>query len=66
VTALFELSGDVLTPHADPGFLDPIAVMDVDRDGHLEAVTGDATKLETRGPKPLAFSYSFLSVFCPC
>ena len=66
VTMLFELSGDTLTPHADPGFLDPIALMDVDRDGHLEAVTGDATTLETRGPKPLAFDYSFVSVFCPC
>ncbi len=66
VTMLFELNGDILTPHADPGFLDPIALMDVDRDGHLEAVTGDATNLETRGPRPLAFRYSFLSVFCPC
>ncbi len=66
VTMLFELNGDRLTPHTDPGFLNPIALMDVDRDGHLEAVTDNATHLETRGSQPLAFRYSFPSIFCPC
>lgn len=63
---LFVLADDTLSPHPDPGFLDPLAVMDVDRDGHLEAVVDHGHTLETRGPGDLARGFRFPDYNCPC
>lgn len=63
---LFELSGDRLTLRPEAGFLDPVALIDADRDGHLEAVTAGGRSLVTRGSDALRFEYSFPAVFCPC
>ncbi|MBL9106938.1 MAG: hypothetical protein JNL82_38915 [Myxococcales bacterium] len=69
----------VLSPAADPqpghawdilegeGFWRPEAVMDLDRDGRLEAVTAGGTHLETMGSDPaLAQSYEIPWYGCPC
>lgn len=63
---IFELVGEELKLHAARGFIDPLALMDIDRDGKLEAITRDGLKLETRGDRSLKRSYAFPATFCPC
>jgi hypothetical protein len=58
--------GEALKLHAARGFIDPLALMDIDRDGKLEAITRDGLKLETRGDRSLKRSYAFPATFCPC
>lgn len=55
-----------LVPLDDPGFIDPVAVMDLERDGHLEAVTAEGVQLESRSPAGTARSYEFPYHGCPC
>lgn len=64
--AIFELVGDELVLHSDDGFMDPSALMDIDRDGKLEAVSHNGEALWTRGDGSLARDYSFPATFCPC
>jgi hypothetical protein len=67
VALLFEVVGDALVVQDDPGFVGPLALMDLDRDGHLEAVTAGGTRLETRGPHAgLARDYEVPWIGCPC
>lgn len=63
---LLEMTGDALALRPEAGFVRPIAIFDADRDGHVEAVTGDARTLETRGSDALGYDYSFPAIFCPC
>lgn len=55
-----------LVPLDAPGFIDPVAVMDLERDGHLEAVTAEGVQLESRGPAGTVRSYEFPYHGCPC
>jgi hypothetical protein len=64
---LFIRDGAALVPQPGPGFLDPRAVMDIDRDGHLEAVTADGHTLESRAEaSPLTRHYAFPDLGCGC
>ena len=63
---IFELVGDELKLHHQRGFINPVALLDIDRDGKLEAITRDGRRIETRGAKSLARRYDFPSSFCPC
>lgn len=45
---LFALDGGALIAQDDAGFLQPLAMMDLERDGHLEAVTVGGKHLESR------------------
>jgi hypothetical protein len=63
---MFTIEGDRLQPHADGGFLRPNAVMDLERDGHLEAVTTSGQTIETRGPATGHQSYEFPYNGCRC
>ena len=66
VALMFTIAGDTLQPHADGGFLGPNAVMDLERDGHLEAVTTSGQAIETRGPATGHQSYEFPYNGCRC
>lgn len=66
VAVLFALEEGKLVPQADAGFIDPVALMDLERDGHLEAVTEGAYKLESRGPAGVLQSFDFPYHGCPC
>lgn len=61
---IFTLEGDGPQTMPGPGFLGPRAIMDVERDGKLEAVVSHG-KLETRGPNPFP-SFDFDPIECPC
>lgn len=64
---LLERSGDTWQVLDDPGFWRPDALMDLDRDGHLEAVTGGGRTLTTAGPDAsFAQSFEISWVGCPC
>jgi len=62
--AIFTLEGEGLQVMPGPGFLGPRAIMDVERDGKLEAVVSHGT-LETRGPNSFP-SFNFDPYECPC
>lgn len=66
VTLIYALVDGALVLQEDAGFHHPIAVMDIDRDGHLEAVTAHGQQLETRGEGSLAREASFPDYGCPC
>lgn len=64
---LFLRDGAQLVAQPGPGFFDPLAVMDIDRDGQLEAVTEYGHTLESRGEaSPLTFHYAFPELSCGC
>lgn len=64
---LFLRDGDALVAQPGPGFLDPLAVMDVDRDGQLEAVTEHGHALASRREdSPLVSRYAFPDLGCGC
>jgi hypothetical protein len=64
---LFLRDGDVLVAQPGPGFLDPLALMDVDGDGRLEAVADRGRALESRAEaSPLAFRHEFPELGCGC
>jgi len=63
---MFTIEGDRLQPHQDPGFLGPNAVMDLERDGHLEAVTMSGQTIETHGPHTAHQSFEFPYSGCRC
>ena len=63
---LFALADGELLAQPDPGFMHPLALMDLERDGHLEAVTADGTQLESRGPIAPLQSFTFPYHGCPC
>lgn len=63
---LFTLDGAALIAHEAPGFLRPLAVMDLERDGTFEAVTDGGYRLETRSPGGVAQAFSFPYHGCPC
>jgi hypothetical protein len=64
---LFLRDGAGLVAQPGPGFLDPLAVMDIDRDGQLEAVTEHGQALESRREaSPLARRYEFPDHGCGC
>jgi hypothetical protein len=64
---LFLRDGDALVAQPGPGFLDPLAVMDIDRDGQLEAVTERGHTLESnREGSPLTRHYAFPDLGCGC
>jgi len=63
---VFALDGERLSPQG-AGFLRPDALMDLERDGHLEAVTSDGRAIETRGPASTATqSFEIPYVGCRC
>lgn len=62
----FNRETGALVPLDDPGFIDPVAVMDLERDGHLEAVTAEGVQLESRGPAGTVHRYEFPYHGCPC
>lgn len=66
VTLIYALVDGALVLQEDAGFHHPLAVMDIDRDGHLEAVTAHGQRLETRGEGSLAREASFPDYGCPC
>lgn len=66
VALQFSFEAGVLTPLDDPGFIDPLAVMDLERDGHLEAVTQDGLQLESRGPAGAVQGFEIPYHGCPC
>ena len=66
VAVVFTLAGEQLQPHSDAGFIGPVAVMDLERDGHLEAVTADGHTIETRGPAITHQSFEFPYNGCRC
>lgn len=64
---LFLRDGDNLVAQPGPGFLDPLAVMDIDRDGTLEAVTEHGRTLESRDETSLLTRhYAFPDLGCGC
>ncbi len=64
---LFLRDGAALVAQPGPGFLDPLAVMDIDRDGQLEAVTEHGHTLESRDEhSPLVRHYGFPDLGCGC
>lgn len=65
--AVFLRDGAALVAQPGPGFLDPLAVMDIDRDGVLEAVTEGGRSLESRAePSALTRRYEFPYLGCGC
>lgn len=66
VAVLFTLDGAALVAHEAAGFLSPLAVMDLERDGSFEAVTDGGYQLQTRTPGGVAQSFSFPYHGCPC
>lgn len=66
VALLFSLEAGALVPLDDPGFIDPMAVMDLERDGHLEAVTQGGLQLESRGPAGTVQGFEIPYHGCPC
>ncbi len=59
--------GDEWRVLADQGFWQPQALMDLDRDGHLEAVTNNGFALVSSGPdRGLAQSFEIPWWGCPC
>ncbi len=63
---MFTLEGDTLQPHVDGGFLGPETIMDLERDGHFEAVTSSGLTIETRGPATAHQAYDFPFNGCRC
>ncbi|MBL9107381.1 MAG: hypothetical protein JNL82_41205 [Myxococcales bacterium] len=64
---LFVREGEALVARPEPGFLDPLAVMDIDGDGRLEAVTDRGRSLESHAEaSPLALRYAFPDLGCGC
>lgn len=63
---LFAIEGETLRLLDQPGFLHPLAVMDLERDGLLEAVTAGGTQLESRGAATPTQRYEFPYHGCPC
>jgi hypothetical protein len=60
-------SGDTWQVLEDPGFWRPQALMDLDRDGHLEAVLHGGFTLDSRGPdRGLSMSFEIPWWGCPC
>jgi hypothetical protein len=63
---MFTIEGDTLQPHPDGGFLGPDTIMDLERDGHFEAVTAVGRTIETRGPATAHQAYDFPYNGCRC
>lgn len=63
---LFAVEGDSLRLLDQPGFLHPLAVMDLERDGLLEAVTAGGTQLESNTAAAPTQRYEFPYHGCPC
>lgn len=64
---LFLREGALLVPQPGPGFFDPLALMDIDHDGALEAVTEYGHTLESRvKDSALTFHYAFPALSCGC
>lgn len=66
VAVLFRLDSGEPVAQDDPGFLHPLAVMDLERDGHLEAVTENGLQLESRGPNSTLQRFEIPYHGCPC
>ena len=66
VAVLFRLDTGSPVAQDDPGFLHPLAVMDLERDGHLEAVTENGLHLESRGPTTTIQRFEIPYHGCPC
>lgn len=64
VATLFRVDGDALLALDQPGFLDPLAIMDLERDGQLEAVTRSGWQLETAAGTLQSFEIPYHG--CPC
>jgi len=64
VATLFSLEGDTLVALDQPGFIHPLAIMDLERDGQLEAVTHGAWQLETAAGTLQSFEIPYHG--CPC
>jgi hypothetical protein len=65
-TVLFAREGGELVAQADSGFLAPLALMDLERDGHLEAVTEGGNRIESSGPAGDVQQFTIPYHGCPC
>lgn len=63
---LLAIEGDRLVPQDQAGFLHPLALMDLERDGQLEAVTAGGDTLASNGPAGDVQSFTIPYHGCPC
>lgn len=66
VALLFSLDGDSLTLLDQPGFVGPVAIMDLERDGWLEAVTNNGMTIESRATPTPVQHFEMPYHGCPC
>lgn len=66
VALLFSLDGDRLTLLDQPGFVGPVAIMDLERDGWLEAVTNNGMTIESRATPTPVQHFEIPYHGCPC
>ncbi len=68
VAVMFSRQGERLKALEDPGFFGPAMLMDIDGDGHLEAITEAGRRLESRSSLAanLERAYDFPFIGCSC
>ena len=66
LAVLFAVTDDGLVLLDQPGFIHPLAIMDLERDGQLEAVTEGGMHLESRGLPGTVQRFEIPYHGCPC
>lgn len=66
VAVVFAVAGPELVLLDQPGFIHPLALMDLERDGQLEAVTEGGLHLESRGLPGTVQRFEVPYHGCPC